>query len=925
MNYRYSLNLPYTEFSMKANLVCNEKLVLDYWNNINLYYLLANDKRKENFFINDGPPYANGDIHMGHAFNKILKDFINKFKFLEGFGTSFVPGWDCHGLPIEVNVEREIGSINSYLSKNIFRIKCRDYAQKYIDIQKNSFIKLGIMGDWSNYYKTMDYSFESSIIDTLSNIVGRGYVYNAEKPVYWCFDCKSALAEAEVDYFDKESPSLYISFNVFKNEMFFKKFKFLNHKDLNDLFIIIWTTTPWTLPFNEAVAVNPNATYVLLKNGLSGYIFDNTLLFDIINKLKIKNFDVLDVFFGIDLFNLKLFHPFYKKVVTVILSEHVKNDSGTGCVHIAPAYGLDDYNLGIEYNLLISNKIDCFGYFAADVLFFSGMHINDVNKKVLDYLKESNNLLFSSFIKHRHPCCWRHKIPLVFLSTKQWFIDIDDELIKFLKYGIENFIQWIPAWGKNRMMNMITSRPDWCISRQRLWGVPIVFLFDTDSNKFYDNMSYVMKYISERVKMYGTDIWNDLDIHKLFEIESRYLKVNDVLDVWYDSSNVFYFLLNKYKFYNIPFSLCLEGSDQYRGWFQVSLIMSSIICSDVQCASILTHGFVLDEFDKKMSKSLNNVISPNDILNKYGADILRLWVASSNYNVDVNISEKILLRICDSYRRIRNTMRFLLSNLYDFDSNFDLLDVKKFLSIDLWILYSLFNMQEVVLNFYKNYNFHFVCKNIHNFCVDELSSKYLDIIKDRLYTSKKNSASRRAAQTVIYYVVILISKLLSPILSFTSEEVWKMIFGNNSKTIFLPSIRFDIVSFDLNISFWNNIFFLREEVNKFFEKYRQNNIIKSTLDSNLLIYCSEEIYNFLLPVKNELHYFFITSSVELFVINQKFSFFENTAIDGFYLCIEKSFLKKCERCWHRSVENQMNLCNRCIDNLYYDGEKRYFV
>lgn len=925
MNYRYSLNLPYTDFSMKANLSSNEKLILDYWNNINLYYLISSSNRKIKFLINDGPPYANGNIHIGHAFNKILKDFINKFKFLDGFEVNFIPGWDCHGLPIELNVEYEIGKIGPYLSRSDFRKACRIYAKKYINLQKLSFIRLGVIGDWDNCYETMDYDFESSIIDSLSNALGRGYIYNGVKPVYWCFDCKSALAEAEVDYFEKDTYSLYIFFSVLQKNFLLSKFKFLNFFDIQTLGIIIWTTTPWTLPFNEAVALNPNSKYVLLKNKNNGYIFDFSLIETLVKKLNIVTYEVLCVFFGKDLNNLELLHPLYNKVIKVILSEHVKNDSGTGCVHIAPAYGFDDYKLGVKYNLNIINGIDSNGFFLKDILFFENLHIEKVNLLVLDKLNISDNLLFLSIIKHRYPHCWRHKTPLIYMSTEQWFIKITENLKLFLKKSTESLIKWIPGWGKERMKDMISFRPDWCISRQRSWGVPIVLLFDKKNRLIYKNISYVIKYISNKAKIYGTDIWYDLDIHRLFNIDYSYTKIDDVLDVWYDSSVVFYFLLNKYKNLNLPFSLCLEGSDQYRGWFQVSLINSLILESNVQCDSILTHGFVLDKFDRKMSKSLNNVISPSNVVDKYGADILRLWVASSNYIVDINISDEILMRICDAYRRIRNTARFLLSNLYDFRPSFDLLEIDNLLEIDKWMLYSLFNMQKIVLDSYRTYNFHVIYKIIYNFCLDELGSKYLDIIKDRLYTNKKTSISRKSVQSVIYYMIIILSKLLSPILSFTSEEIWNLVPGNKKNSVFISIILFNINKLSLDINFWNNMFLIKNEINKLLEKFRKNDIIKSTLDAEITLFCSKDLYKFLSPIKDELHYFFVTSNVKLFLLCNILEFYNETEIEGLYVTIRKSLLKKCERCWHRSINTESNLCDRCIDNLYCFGENRVFI
>ncbi len=924
MNYKLTLNLPFTSFSMKANLSSNELNILKFWNNIDLYNSVKDIGNKDLFIINDGPPYANGDIHIGHAYNKILKDIINKYKLSKGFKIKFVPGWDCHGLPIELNVEREIVKNRKNISIEEFNKKCRVFAKSQIEMQKNSFIRLGVIGDWNNSYKTMDYDFEANIISSFGLMVKNGYIYNGVKPVYWCFDCKSALAEAEVEYKEKESNSLYFAF-------YFKDISlFCNFKNLFNVGVLVWTTTPWTVPFNEAVAMNPNSKFALIKLNNNGYLIEHRLIEKFSSDTGILDFEILNFYYSYDLNEKILFHPFYFKEIKLIISNHVDINSGTGFVHIAPSYGYDDYKLGLEYNLRILNNIDDIGYAYNNVEIFAKMHIYDIEVEVINILKNNGLLIFNKKINHRYPYCWRHRIPLIFRTTSQWFVKIGDKLINDILNGCD-FIKWTPSWGIERMKGMLFNRPDWCISRQRSWGVPLVLVVNRYTGDLHPNINFIIDYVVNVVKENGVESWKNLDIFTLFNIDKDvYYKVYDVLDVWFDSSLVYKYLVNKYNLPNI-FDLCIEGSDQYRGWFQVSLLSSFILDKKFYYKEILTHGFVLDHFGKKMSKSLNNVISPLDVINKYGADVLRLWVSSIDFSVDVNISEEILLRICDAYRKIRNTIRFLLSNISDFNPDEEIVSFNYMSKIDLWVIDSLNNLKSEVDDLYNKYNFHKVFKLLYNFCINNLGSKYFDIVKDRLYTSNKNCLARKSVQTSIYYIYCILLKLLSPILSFTAEEAWinfpfkkvnSVFFINND--YYLPKL--DELSF-FNNDFWSKIFLFKEEINKFLEDFRSKGIIGSSLEVNLEIYLDDDLYNFFYKIRNELNFLFLVSNVNLFLFNAKFNFVYKTSIDGMYLFLKKSLYFKCSRCWNRDISvnynsNLISICNRCIDNLYNNGENR---
>lgn len=928
MDYRATLNLPETQFSMKANLNKTELDILKFWVDLDLYKSQKN--KKKIFVLNDGPPYSNGDIHIGHAFNKILKDVICKFKLLDGFFVNFIPGWDCHGLPIEINVEKIVKKSGILISDNDFRLLCRKYAEEQIAIQKSSFIRLGINAAWTDFYKTMDFEFESSIVSTFKSLVENKYIYSSVRPVYWCLDCTSALADAELEYLDKQSDSIYVFFELYNFRQFFDKFYFPR------IGFIAWTTTPWTLPFNEAIALNPKSEYVLIAYKEIGYILDKNLLDDVVKKLGFSRIHVLFTFDAKFFINIKVIHPFYNKFVKLVLSDHVTNDSGTGCVHIAPAYGYDDYKVALKNDLPIKNKVDITGYFYGDVAEFANCNVKDVNSSIIRIIKGKFNLLLHEVIIHRYPHCWRHKCPLIFRTTNQWFLDIDNDFLrnKIIKISSDS-IKWVPDSGKKRLCSMIVDRPDWCLSRQRIWGVPIFLFVNKDDESLHPNTLNILNDVIDIVKYKGTSFWYNEDVFTLFNVDPIfYRKVTDVLDVWYDSGSVYKFILDKFNKIDIPFDLCLEGSDQYRGWFQSSLINSVAVFGVGTFKTIVAHGFVLDGFGRKMSKSLNNVISPNDIVNTYGADVLRLWVVSVNYCFDVNISDEILNRVCESYRKIRNTFRFLLSNVYNFNPEKLLFRYDELLYIDKWILNRFLLFKNEILFEFNEYKFFTVYKKIYNFCVDEFGSKYFEIIKDRLYLTRSYSNFRLSCQSVLFYLLYNFVKLIAPILSFTSEEVWKNIKKIDNESVFMSSFDFDInIFFDTKLFtlydrlFFDKFFLLKLNVNKIIEEYRKNFNIGTSLELNLNIFCNVYWFDFISMLKDELYLFFLVSNVNVLLKSNE------NIIDGefygIFFEVNKSDHLKCERCWHRNISlsfiDNLKICDRCLYNLYYDGEvRRYF-
>lgn len=950
-SYKDTLNLPKTKFPMKANLPQREPEMVKFWQEINVYKKMHESKKNNpKFILNDGPPYANGDIHLGHALNKILKDIVNKSKNFSGYQTPYIPGWDCHGLPIEINVEKKFGKAGDKISAKEFRQKCAEYAASQVEKQKESFIRLGVIADWEHPYKTMDYSYEANVIRALAKIIENGHLHKGERPVHWCVSCGSSLAEAEVEYKDKQSPSIDILFKVAQKDNFLNCFlkanaesknKFKNDLGTGDIYVVVWTTTPWTLPANEAVALEFDIDYVLVQIEGKRIFLARELLSPLMEKTGINNYKILNEAKG-KYFDLqKLHHPFYGKIVPIILGDHVTLDAGTGCVHTAPAHGHDDYVIGLKYNLPVYSPVLANGYFANDVQYVGGLHFSKAQDEIIEILKNNSALFHYETISHSYPHCWRHKTPLIFRATPQWFIGMEQNNLRNLAIdAVRNKVKWIPEWGQARIETMIRNRPDWCISRQRAWGVPMSLFVHKETNDLHPKSVELMRKVADMVEKRGMDAWYELDKDEFLGNDSEfYEKINDVLEVWFDAGAVHYCVLDANKDLHSPADLYLEGSDQHRGWFQSSMLSSIAMKNEPPYKQVLTHGFTVDENGRKMSKSLGNVISPEKIMKTLGADIIRLWVASADYKQEPHLSDNILKRVSDAYRRIRNTARFLLSNLDDFYPQTDLLDPKDMVALDRWIINKTKSLQKEIIKEYEEYNFHVIYQLIHNFCVIELGSFYLDVIKDRQYTCQKQGKPRRSCQTAMYYLIEALVRWLAPILSFTAEEIYKNIpLANEDReeSIFVTTWydKFPEISESriMNEEYWQEILKIRDSVNKVLEEKRTSGAIGSALVAEVDLYCSDELYEKLSLLKDELRFVLITSSAKIHPLKEAEKISDVIKIDdNLSVAVLASKHEKCERCWHRREDvnkdvNYPNICSRCVKNISStEGEERLFA
>lgn len=931
-DYKDTLNLPTTNFPMKANLANQEPKMLQFWQDIDLYNaLLAYHNNDPLFIFQDGPPYANGAIHLGHVFNRTLKDFIVKTKSLSGYKVPFIPGWDCHGLPIEIKVEKELGKQGHQMDPIVFIAKCRQYAANQIAMQKQQFIRLGVVADWQNPYITMEPKFEATVIRVLAKIMANGHIIREQRALHWCVNCGSALAEAEVEYKEKLSPSVYVKFTIVDNQQILADFK-LDIKKLSKDFlqqpisVLIWTTTPWTFPANQAVAVNPLFNYNLLYiKKLNEYVIVAEDLLEAVMvalSIDITEYVLIATCLGKSLSGILLQHPLYNKKVPLVMGDHVTLDAGTGCVHIAPAHGHDDYLIGRKNNLPIENFIDNRGCFLATTELFANLHINKAIPVIIDVLKQHDKLLAHSEISHSYPHCWRHKTPLIFMATPQWFISMEKNHLRETACEEVKKVNWFPNWGQNRMEAMLQSgRPDWCISRQRIWGVPIPFFMNNQTGELHPKQLELLEQVAKQVELNGIEAWYKLDVKELLgEDAESYTKSSDILDVWFESGTVSCCIESTHVGMKNCADLYLEGSDQHRGWFQSSLLVSMAANNQAPFKQVLTHGFVLDSSGNKMSKSLGNIIEPESIINKYGADLLRLWVATTDYSGDLKISEDILKRTSDSYRRIRNTIRFLLANLHDFDYKQHLLTNSEMLLLDDWMLQQSKQLQQEVLKYYNEYKYHLAYQKITNFCVDDLGGFYLDVIKDRQYTCKKDSIPRRSAQTALYHILEMLVRLIAPILSFTAEEVWQYLPDRKQPSVFLNSwYDYNFLSdTKINQSFWETVLLIRKEVNKQIEIARNQEILGSSLEAEVKIYCNSNIFNILNTMAKELKFIFITSTVDIILdLNNQ----------EFIVQVNCSKHPKCARCWHRVEDvNQEQLCSRCVVNLTTEkGEARMYA
>ena len=943
-DYKHTLNLPETDFPMKANLANREPETLKQWEEMDLYSQLRKaGKGRKQFILHDGPPYANGEIHIGHALNKILKDIIIKSKTLSGFDAPYVPGWDCHGLPIELNVEKKLGKPGRKVDAAGFRQGCRDYAQKQVDGQRADFIRLGVLGDWSKPYLTMAFDTEAQIIRALGKIIQAGHLQKGFKPVHWCTDCGSALAEAEVEYEDKTSPAIDVRFPAANEEAFMKRLHHVNdHEGKGPIAVVIWTTTPWTLPANQAVALNPEFEYALVQtdgeHGPERLVIAQDLLKDAMGRYGRDDYRVVAYGSGKDLEGLVLKHPFYEREVPIIVGDHVTKESGTGAVHTAPGHGQEDYVVGLKYKLHVYNPVDGNGCFLPDTELFAGEHVFNANAHVIEVLKAKGNLVHEHSLRHSYPHCWRHKTPIIFRATPQWFISMDQAGLRDTALQAIKNTQWIPGWGQQRIEAMVSGRPDWCISRQRTWGVPIALFVNKHTGELHPDTQRLMEEVAKRVEKGGIDAWFSLKPAELLGDQAAdYDKVPDTLDVWFDSGVTHAAVLEKHADLHVPADLYLEGSDQHRGWFQSSLLTSVAMRNAAPYKAVLTHGFTVDAEGKKMSKSIGNAVAPQKVVNQLGADILRLWVAATDYRGEMSVSDEILKRTADAYRRMRNTSRFLLANLVGFDPREHALPPEKLLALDRWLLARAAQVQEQVIKAYNTYEFHQIYQRVHNFCNVDMGSFYLDVIKDRQYTTQKNSIARRSAQTAMYYVVDAMAKWLAPILSFTAEEIRRYIPGEKPEaSIFLttwselPKVP---DSGPMDDAFWSQVLEVRTAVAKELEQLRVAGGVGSSLAAEVDLYCGAEIYHKLALLEDELRFVLITSYARIHRdIDQTDDAVHYTLSNGdeIWVAVTPSAHGKCARCWHHRAdvgthEEHPALCGRCVENVDGDGEHRKFA
>ena len=917
---KYKLNLPDTDFPMRGNLAQREPDWVQSWSKKNYYHQIREAKKgKPKYILHDGPPYANGNIHIGHAVNKILKDFIIKSKGLSGFDAPYVPGWDCHGLPIELAIEKEHGK---NIESKKFRQLCRDYANLQVLNQKKDFIRLGVLGDWENPYLTLKSETEANIVRALGAIYKNGLLYQGNKPVHWCLDCGSALAEAEVDYENKTSVAIDVAFKGIDQKKLYDVFQLDSVS--KSIYAVIWTTTPWTLPANEAISINPKLTYGLYEDKDKLLIIAEDLHANFCQRIE-KDLKLKAQVKGYLLELLEFEHPLYtEKRVPVILGEHVTTLDGTGLVHTAPAHGLDDYLVGLKYNLPVENPVNEQGIFKSTVAIFADKNIWKANQEIINLIDENQLLIHQKSFVHSYPHCWRHKSPIIFRATQQWFIGMNQTYNKKTLREIAqqeiNKTQFIPTWGKARLEGMMKNRPDWCISRQRNWGVPIPIFIHVETDEPHPKTLEWFEKAANLIEREGIDAWFELDAKEWLEDEAElYKKITDTLDVWFDSGTTHQSVLKNDNDLNYPADLYLEGSDQHRGWFQSSLLTAAAISGHAPYKALLTHGFVVDGQGKKMSKSKGNVIAPQKIMDQYGADILRFWVAMTDYSGELSISDEIIKRSADGYRRLRNTLRFLSANISDFDANSMMVKSTDLLSLDAYALYKTKLLQEQIVHQYQSFDFHHLAKKLVSFCADDLGGFYLDIIKDRLYTMPEDSVERRSAQTALYHIAHALTRMIAPILSFTAEELWQNLTGNfnifKEEWYEIPQIQID----KQDALLWETIEDIRPIINKMIEGEREKRSIGSSLECSISLYCNNNLFKILKPFEDELHFIFIVSKFNLLNIEGDLK-----------VEVAKIALLKCDRCWHYessvgSNDEHSTICDRCVSNLFGIGEKRVYA
>ena len=923
IDYRKTVNLLDTPFAMRGDLARREPAWVKRWQEQKRYEKLrALCAGRPKFILHDGPPYANGDIHIGHAMNKVLKDIILRSKTLSGFDAPYVPGWDCHGLPIELMVEKLHGKS---IPAAKFRELCREYAKEQIARQKKDFIRLGVLGDWDNPYLTMDFKTEADIVRTLGKIHENGFLFKGEKPVHWCIECGSALAEAEVEYEDRDSPAIDVGFKVLDADRLAEAFGL--SAPVTDARAVIWTTTPWTLPANQAVAVNATLTYQLLDTPHGKLILARELVEGAMERYGIDSYTVLGETAGENLEHMHLQHPFYDRVVPVILGEHVTLDAGTGLVHTAPAHGLEDYHAGLHYNLPVENPVGPDGRYKASTERFAGLTVWEANPIVIDTLVETGALIHKMRLSHSYPHCWRHKTPIIFRATPQWFIGMDragkqgDALRSRARQAVDA-TEFFPSWGRARLESMMANRPDWCVSRQRNWGVPMTFFVHTETGELHPRSAQLLEEVALRIEQQGIEAWFSLDPKELLGEEAEhYRKLTDTLDVWFDSGSTHFAVLKQRKELAWPADLYLEGSDQHRGWFQSSLLTGCATIGRAPYKQLLTHGFVVDGDGRKMSKSKGNVVAPQKVNDTLGADILRLWVASTDYSGDLAISDEILKRVTESYRRLRNTLRFLLSNLSDFDPLDNAVPFDNLLEIDRYAIVMAKRLQDRVAGeHYTRYAFHHAMQEIVGYCAEDLGAFYLDVLKDRLYTTSPDSHARRSAQTALYHITRSLLLQLAPVLCFTADEAWEVFTKSDEESaLFHTWHEFpvpDVSVEDQLVDKWTAVRTLRADVNREIELLRAAEQLGSSLQAEVDIEADDALLPVLTSLGKDLKFVLIVSHVSV------------KPGDATRITVRASAHAKCERCWHYRADvgahvRHATLCARCVENIEGPGEVRH--
>ncbi|PMG06132.1 isoleucine--tRNA ligase [Vibrio breoganii] len=941
-DYKDTLNLPETGFPMRGNLANREPEMLKRWYKEDLYGAIREAKKgNKPFVLHDGPPYANGDIHIGHALNKILKDIIIKSKTLSGYDAPYIPGWDCHGLPIELMVEKKKGKPGHKISAAEFREECRKYAAGQVEGQKESFKRLGIMGEWDKPYRTMDFGTEANIIRALGKIADNGHLLKGFKPVHWCTDCGSALAEAEVEYKDKVSPSIDVKFAAADEKAVLSKFSLADgHEGEGDISVVIWTTTPWTLPANRAVCMRDDLEYVLVQvegENPQRLILASDLAKDVMDRAGIEHFHNLGFAKGADLELLNFQHPFYDFTVPAILGEHVTTDSGTGIVHTAPGHGQEDFVVGQHYNLEVANPVGSNGVYLPDTELFAGQHVFKANNSVLEVLKEKGALLHHHAYEHSYPHCWRHKTPIIFRATPQWFVSMDQAGLRTNALEAIKGVQWMPEWGQSRIEGMVEGRPEWCISRQRTWGVPITLFVHKETSELHPDTQQLIEKVAQLVEQKGIQAWWDVDAVELLgeEDAANYEKTLDTLDVWFDSGVTHYSVVDaREEFNGAGADLYLEGSDQHRGWFQSSLISSIAMKGEAPYKQVLTHGFVVDGQGRKMSKSVGNVVAPKDVTNKLGADILRLWVSSTDYTGEVAVSDEILKRSADAYRRIRNTARFFLANLSGFNPATDLVPAEEMVALDRWAVGRAQAAQQEIVKAYEEYNTHAVTQRLMQFCSIEMGSFYLDVIKDRQYTAKQGSHAQRSCQTALYYIVEGLVRWMAPIMSFTADEIWNEMPGERDKFVFTGEWFDGLFGLaegeELNNEFWSDVQQVRASVNKLLEDARKEKLIGGSLQAEVTLFADDALASKLNKLGDELRFVLLTSRADVAPVSEKSDTAQQTEIEGLFVQVNATELEKCDRCWHHTadvgtIEGHETICGRCVSNVEGEGEVRKFA